>query len=151
MNNYQYAGFWIRVLASFIDGFLVLFVVGSLLTMLYGSGYWTEEPDIRGFWDAVLNYVLPLVATVWFWTRFGATPGKMALKIKILDARTGGKLSVGKALLRYLGYIVSAIPFLLGYFWIGFDKKKQGFHDKIAGTVVVRVRSLEEVTFEQAA
>jgi len=56
----------------------------------------------------------------------------------VVDARTGGPLSVSQAILRYLGYFVSTIPLCLGLLWVGFDARKQGWHDKIAGTVVVR-------------
>lgn len=68
----------------------------------------------------------------------GATPGKMLLGLKVLDAKTGNLLTIGQALLRYAGYILSSLIFCLGYIWVGFDKKKQGWHDKMAKTVVVR-------------
>jgi uncharacterized RDD family membrane protein YckC len=69
-----------------------------------------------------------------------------------VDAKTGSSLSVGQSLVRYVGYFVSAIPFCLGLIWVGFDSKKQGWHDKIAGTVVVRSkqRGTEAVRFPQA-
>ena len=82
--------------------------------------------------------VLPFVATIWFWLRFLGTPGKMLVKIKIVDANTGNKMSVGQAIGRYFAYIISSIPFGLGFIWIAFDKKKQGWHDKLAGTVVIK-------------
>jgi uncharacterized RDD family membrane protein YckC len=67
-----------------------------------------------------------------------ATPGKMAIGAKIVDATTGAAPTTPQLLLRYLGYFVSVFPACLGLVWVGFDRRKQGWHDKIAGTVVVR-------------
>jgi uncharacterized RDD family membrane protein YckC len=76
----------------------------------------------------------------------------MLLSLRVVDAKTGGSLSVGQSIARYLGYFVAGIPFGLGILWVGFDSKKQGWHDKIAGTVVVRSRQrgTEAVRFPQA-
>lgn len=138
MEDVEYAGFWIRLGAVLID----LMVMGVVLyipsTVIYGSEYWVGDQFFYGFWDLIFSYVLPLVGTIWFWLRFSGTPGKMALKLKIVDAGTGNKLTFGQAIGRYFAYILSAIPFFLGYIWVGFDKRKQGWHDKLAGTVVIR-------------
>ena len=138
MEDFKYAGFWIRLGAVLID----LMVMGVVLyipsTVIYGSEYWVGDQFFYGFWDLMFSYVLPLVGTIWFWLRFSGTPGKMALKLKIVDAGTGNKLTFGQAIGRYFAYILAAIPFFLGYIWVGFDKRKQGWHDKLAGTVVIR-------------
>jgi uncharacterized RDD family membrane protein YckC len=55
-----------------------------------------------------------------------------------VDEKTGGKPSTGQLIGRYLGYYVSILPLMLGIIWVGIDKRKQGFHDKLAGTLVVR-------------
>jgi uncharacterized RDD family membrane protein YckC len=57
--------------------------------------------------------------------------------MSIVDAETGGTVPMGRLVLRYLGYYVSIFTLCLGFLWIIFDKRKQGFHDKIAGTVVI--------------
>jgi uncharacterized RDD family membrane protein YckC len=62
----------------------------------------------------------------------------MILGIKIVDANTLGKASPGQLLIRYLGYYISMLPLCLGIFWVGWDKRKQGWHDKIAGTLVIK-------------
>ncbi|MFC6518537.1 RDD family protein [Undibacterium arcticum] len=62
----------------------------------------------------------------------------MVIGARIVDAKTGGSPSFAQHVIRYLGYFVSTIPFCLGLIWVGIDKKKQGWHDKLAGTVVVR-------------
>ncbi len=61
---------------------------------------------------------------------------------------TGGKSSTAQFIIRYLGYYVSIIPLFLGIIWVGIDKRKQGFHDKLAGTVVLRNIKPEPVEFE---
>ena len=138
MNEQEYAGFWIRTGATLIDVVIILIVTGTPLTFIYGEQYWEGEQLISGVWDVVLSYVFPFIATIWFWRRFFGTPGKMATKLKIVDAKTGNKMSIGQSIGRYFAYFVAAIPLCLGFIWIGLDKKKQGWHDKLAGTVVVK-------------
>ncbi|SPX85421.1 RDD family protein [Moraxella ovis] len=139
---YAYAGFWVRFFAQIIDGILFLLITLPVLYLIYGEAYFTTEPatgsPFYGTADVLISLVFPLVACLWFWMRKGATPGKMLLGLKVLDAKTGNLLTLGQALLRYVGYILSSLIFCLGYIWVGFDKKKQGWHDKIAKTVVVR-------------
>jgi len=81
----------------------------------------------------------------------GTTPGKIAIGARIVDARTGAKPSTGQLIGRYFGYYVSTIPLFLGLIWVAFDSRKQGWHDKLAGTVVVRDkhRGPEPVRFEK--
>jgi uncharacterized RDD family membrane protein YckC len=91
-----------------------------------------------GFWDFSLNYIFPAVFGITFWVYKSATPGKMATNLTIVDAKTGGKPSTRQFIGRYFGYFLSIIPLMLGIIWIGFDKRKQGWHDKLAGTVVIK-------------
>ena len=91
--------------------------------------------------DFLISWVLPAVAVLAFWMARQATPGKMAIAARIVDADTGNNPSTGQLLIRYLGYFVSSIPLGLGIFWVAFDSRKQGWHDKMAGTVVVRKKS----------
>ena len=92
----------------------------------------------QGVWDVLIGYVLPIVATIWFWLRYKATPGKMAYSLEVVDAATGNPLSLGQAITRYLAYIPSALVLGIGFIWVAFDPKKQGWHDKIAKTVVIK-------------
>jgi len=71
------------------------------------------------------------------WVYFSSTPGKLLLRTRIVDAQTGEPMSIGQICDRLLGYMVSSMPVLLGFFWIGFDRRKRGWHDFIAKTVVV--------------
>lgn len=138
VNQQEYAGFWIRITASIVDTVLLLIVILPILTLIYGTEYWTNDSLYNGTWDALLNYLFPAVAVILFWLYKSATPGKMLTKIRIVDAKTGGTPSKIQFFGRYIGYILSAIPLLLGYFWVAFDKRKQGWHDKLAGTVVIK-------------
>lgn len=148
MNEQEYAGFWIRTGAALIDTILILIITLPILTAIYGPDYWSGESIFLGFWDALLNYILPAIAVIVFWVYKSATPGKMATKLTIVDAKTGGKPSTGQFIGRYLGYYISMIPLFLGIIWVGIDKRKQGWHDKLAGTVVIRSNKTEPVKFE---
>jgi len=90
-----------------------------------------------------LVYLLGLVAgiayQVYFWTTSGQTPGKMVMGIKVVSAETGELLDTGGAAIRYVGYIVSGIPLYLGFLWVIWDPKHEGWHDKIAKTKVIKV------------
>lgn len=103
----------------------------------YGESYWDSE-GFAGLLDFLVTFVLPIVISIWMWIRFAATPGKMALNPKIVNAHTGENMTTGQAIIRYLGYIVSALPLGLGFLWITFDQRKRGWHDMMAGTVVIK-------------
>ena len=139
-SEVEYVGFWSRFGASLIDTLLLLMVTVPLLVSVYGWEYFnTENPAlVVGPADFIISWVLPFALTVLFWSGLQATPGKMVVSARVVDARTGGNISVAKSVGRYLGYFVSMLPFGLGFLWIAFDPKKQGWHDKMAGTVVVR-------------
>ena len=139
-SSIEYAGFWSRFLAFVIDSLIVTVVLVPLMIWIYGMGYFDVDLQLSGraggVWDWIVNLALAAIAIL-FWKFRGATPGKMAIGAKIVDARTGGVPSTGTLVLRFVAYIVSMLPFFLGFLWIAFDKRKQGFHDKIAKTVVV--------------
>ena len=149
-QNVEYAGFWVRVGAMIIDTVLIMIVLIPLLVAIYGWAYF-EAADARLFAgpaDFLLSWVAPAVAVIVFWIYRQATPGKMALSIRIVDAATGSPPSTGQCVGRYFAYFVSIFPLGLGLLWVAFDKRKQGWHDKLAGTVVIR--SKHPVTFERA-
>ncbi|HEX7250537.1 MAG TPA: RDD family protein [Burkholderiales bacterium] len=136
----EYAGFWSRFLAFLIDSLIVTVVLVPLMIAIYGLQYFDLDFQLSGqaggVWDWVVNLALA-AAAILFWRFRGATPGKMAIGARIVDARTGGAPTTGTLVLRFVAYVVSMLPFFLGFLWIAFDKRKQGFHDKIARTVVV--------------
>ena len=147
----EYAGFWIRFWAFIVDSILVAVIVEPIVASIYENSRAIPDPmsvDManlildsfrpQGGLDVLFSWVLPAVAIVLFWVYRAATPGKMLLRAKILDAETGQPPSVPQCIGRYLGYYVSIFTLFLGFLWIAFDSRKQGFHDKIAGTVVVK-------------
>jgi len=148
MNEQEYAGFWIRTWASIIDTVLILLIIWPILTGIYGVEYWQSTSFVQGTWDVLLNYILPAIAVIVFWSYKSATPGKMLTNLTIVDAKSGGKPSTGQLIGRYLGYYVSMLPLFLGIIWVGIDKRKQGWHDKLAGTVVIKSNHTEAVKFE---
>lgn len=137
----EYVGFWARVLASLIDTVvlaLLLGVIGGLLGLNLSMNL-----DARGaaYWQSIgLNELISSVLIIGFWLWKMATPGKMAISAVIVDAQTLGKPSPGQMIGRYLGYFVSIFGLMLGFVWVAFDARKQGWHDKMAGTVVIRRR-----------
>ncbi|MEP5765472.1 MAG: RDD family protein [Halieaceae bacterium] len=134
----RYVGFWARVLASLIDTVLLGLVIYPVAYAVYGDAYFEISGQlVQGPVDALLQYVLPLIVVILFWIYRSATPGKMILKAKIVDAETLGKPARWQWVVRYLGYYVSLLAFCLGFLWVGWDPRKQGFHDKMAGTVVI--------------
>lgn len=133
----QYAGFWIRLLASILDTILSSMVIIPILLMFYDIGDFLVPANL-GTTYYVISYGFPFLAFVLFWKYRAATPGKIWMDIYIVDADTLGRPSTARLVLRYLGYYVSLLPFGLGFLWVVFDPRKQGFHDKIANTVVIK-------------
>jgi len=156
----RYAGFWIRFVAFIVDSLIVSVVIGPIAAALY------EKPDAMatiaalqsvdqlpdavmlllelvrpaGVGDFLLNVVLPAGAVIAFWMYRSATPGKMVTRTTIADAATGATPTKRQCVVRYFGYFVSMLGFGFGFLWVAFDRRKQGWHDKLAGTVVIRLR-----------
>ncbi|KAF3996864.1 RDD family protein [Glaciimonas immobilis] len=137
----EYVGFWARVWASLIDTVLLMIVVFAISFAIYGRMEMAEGVTFTGFKNILIAYVLPAAIVIVFWTAKHATPGKMVIGATIVDAATGAPPSMKQHIIRYVGYYVSAFVFCIGFIWVGIDKRKQGWHDKIAGTVVVRKRN----------
>ena len=124
----NYAGFWRRFAASIIDG-IILGAITGILMAIFGA-------QQTASW---LGSVIGIIYVIGFWTWRGQTPGKMAVGVKIIKT-DGSPIGIGRAVLRYIGYLVSTIIIFIGYLMIAWDSKKQGLHDKIAGTYVIKTR-----------
>lgn len=146
----EYVGFWARAWASLIDTALMMIVILPILFAIYGRVQMASGVTFTGASNILISYVLPAVVVIIFWSARNATPGKMVIGASIVDAKTGQPPSFKQHVIRYLGYYLSTIFFFLGFIWVGFDKRKQGWHDKLAGTVVVRKKNkgTEPVNFE---
>ena len=172
-RDFVYAGFWIRAWATIIDYFLISIIIMPILLATYGTNEYLAvygmhrnpfytSPLMSDAWrigewvfavgplDFLLSWVMPAFVVIIFWMYRQATPGKMAIRARIVDAETGKKPTTGQYIGRYFAYIPSILFFGIGIFWVGFDRRKQGWHDKLAGTVVVRERNIgaEEVKFK---
>lgn len=149
----RYAGFWRRFAASLIDTLMLIPLLAIVFYFIHGPADFTDPMSFntRGpsNW---LGELISMAVVIFFWVRFLGTPGKLLLDCRVVDAKTGKPLSAARAVLRYIGYYVSMLPLMLGFLWIIWDKRKQGFHDKIAGSVVViydeASRTLEDITAE---
>ena len=136
----EYVGFWPRVGATVVDAIIIWVITLPVLTMIYGAAYWHDTKLIHGPAEVIVSWIFPIVATVWLWVATGQTPGKMVIGARVVDAETGERLNAGQALGRYLSYFLSMLGLFVGYLWVGLDPKKQGWHDHLAGTVVIRKR-----------
>ncbi len=142
------AGFWVRLLAYIIDS-IVLAVAGGILSFATGlgvgigaiiTGSMDESTEmITGIFGLIINITLSLIYYVAFVGARGQTPGKMALGLKIIRT-SGEEMTYGRAFLRWIGYWASFLTIGIGFLMIAFSREKQGLHDKIAGTYVVRLK-----------
>ncbi|HAI68321.1 MAG TPA: RDD family protein [Gammaproteobacteria bacterium] len=133
----KYVGFWARTLATLIDTVILLLITLPPLIGIYGMVYLESDALVQGPAHFLISYVFPAITIIMFWKYKQATPGKMAISAIIVDANTGEKPSIKQLLGRYFAYIISMLPLGLGCIWVAFDKRKQGWHDKLAGTVVI--------------
>jgi uncharacterized RDD family membrane protein YckC len=152
MTVYKYAGFWRRLVAYIIDSTIVCFIFMILFTIaalafFFGAISSNSKDFIADLTDPTRFF--PIIISIWifyffinvaYFTYFhgatGRTPGKMLLGLQVVSA-DGTPVSFGIAFLRSVGYLISSAIFNLGFIWVGFDERKQGWHDKIADTVVI--------------
>jgi uncharacterized RDD family membrane protein YckC len=133
-----YAGFWVRVAALMVDG-LVLAVLSIALApgafaFVQTGPNWYE----LNHGSSAVGALIGLVYFIGFWAWRGQTPGMIAFTLRVVRAEDGGHVDVIRSLLRYVGLIISFAVILIGVIWVAFDGRKQGWHDKLGGTVVVR-------------
>jgi uncharacterized RDD family membrane protein YckC len=134
----NYAGFWLRLTAAAIDLFLLWCSVILVLTVAGLMRHSLLERRLEGPLSLALFCVLPACLVIACWQLFNATPGKMLIGARIVDATTGQAPGWLRYAGRYAAYLVSIVPAGLGLFSIGVDRQKRGWHDKLAGTVVIR-------------
>ncbi|HEY1161904.1 MAG TPA: RDD family protein [Candidatus Dormibacteraeota bacterium] len=135
----SYGGFWIRVVAYIIDA-IILGIIGGILSVPLGVSYSDmsslSSPAART--SNGIDLVLSLVYFVGLWTYMGGSIGQRIFGMRVVDATTGQPVGLGKAVIRWLGLLLSFFVCGIGVIWVAFDARKQGWMDKIAGTVVVR-------------
>jgi uncharacterized RDD family membrane protein YckC len=159
----EYVDFWPRVLASVID-FILLFIVMSFIGMLVGIlvGILLALSYLQPLFDNPIPemeqlilmkliaylvvylacFIVSVIVSFFYylilWSKKQATIGKMAIHAIIIDAKTGGKPTTGQFIGRYFALILSALPLGAGFIWVAFDEQKRGWHDILAGTLVVK-------------
>jgi len=150
MTIYKFAGFWRRLIAFMIDNTIVT-IIFSVFCIIAATAYvfgaissnsdaWIVDltDPTSSFMSCLLYFVIMFVYFTYFHGATGHTPGKMLLGLQVVSA-DGAPISFGTAFLRTVGYFISSLLFTFpfGFIWAAFDKRKQGWHDKIAGTVVI--------------
>ncbi|MEA2084376.1 MAG: RDD family protein [Thermodesulfobacteriota bacterium] len=138
-----YGGFWTRFGAKIIDG-IIIGVIQGILNFGVGivagiSSTPTSPEDMTAFFMVfyIVNIGVAVAYTTWFLGKYAATPGKMALGLKVITA-DGGKVSYLKAFGRYFAEIVSGIILCIGYIMAAFDDEKRALHDRMCNTRVVK-------------
>jgi uncharacterized RDD family membrane protein YckC len=149
MMEHRYGGFWRRWVALLIDKF-ILYIMYSILIVvelrIFPPSPYARHPDIQAgiggnmtgrylFSHCLISMIISMAYFTYFHGAIGQTPGKILLKLQVVGT-TGKRLTYGIAFLRWIGSIISSLPLFLGFLWVAFDSRKQGWHDKIAGTVV---------------
>ena len=142
-----YGGFWIRVGAYLIDG-IILFIAQSIIFAVFGISIFGASTLAPGSEDALATgagLMANLISIVMGWLYFSvlesgawqATLGKKALGLVVTDT-SGSRISFGRATGRYFGKILSSLILLIGFIMVAFTERKQGLHDMIASTLVVK-------------
>ena len=133
----EYASFWRRIGAHIIDSF-ILNIVATVLLIPVAGALGMGEPSLPALLGMLVVSLLPLVYWIVFWTRTGATPGKSALGIRVVSSG-GDPVTGGQSVVRCIGYFFSSLVFCLGYLAMLWDDEKRCWHDRMAGTRVIRV------------
>ena len=137
----DYAGFWIRLAAFVIDAF-VLGIVNSVIFIPLGI-FMPTSPDnpmvVLSIMPIMmlLQYAIPAVYDTWFVGKYGATPGKMACKLKVV-VEDSNRVSYLRAFGRHFAKWLSAMILCIGYIMAAFDDQRRTLHDRICETRVVR-------------
>ena len=150
-GHHHFAGFWSRAAARIID----LLIIIAAFNLIYlvdrlgaDAGLWTGMELGEGNWTGagismanvlrgLFFLTFPVFYYVYLHAMYGQTFGKMAMKIKVVN-EDETPLDYRKSFLRWLGYFLCDLTFYIGYLWAAFDPRKQGLHDKVCKTVVVR-------------
>jgi uncharacterized RDD family membrane protein YckC len=137
----EYAGFWIRVGAWFID-YIIMAIASAIiyvpLTFMGVSSF--DKPAALAIIQLIsmfLNFIIPAVYESWFVGKFAATPGKMACKLKVVMSE-GDRVSFARAIGRHFAKYISGLILGIGYIMAGFDEQKRALHDRICDTRVIK-------------
>ena len=142
----RYASFGARTLAVVIDILVILAFFALIIWLLFSGSILEILTNPLAVLSSSASYraidVTIAVVAIVMWIRYGGTPGKVVLQLKIVDADSLQHLTLKQAVIRYLGYIPSTLAFGLGFLWMLQDPKGQCWHDKLANSVVVHKASI---------
>ncbi len=148
----SFAGFWIRFIARFVDGLILgipltillfIFLAISGVALSATSSDQNAQNATAGVASGVflLFYVIALVGIagyqIYFWGTSGQTIAMRMFHLRVVDANTGAPIGIGRAVLRWLMSLVNSWACYIGWIWVAFDARKQGWHDKVANSVVL--------------
>jgi uncharacterized RDD family membrane protein YckC len=140
--TFTYAGFWIRFVAALLD-WVILFVAGMVVQLPFARMLQSRSIEVELMALGAVYLIDMAIGATYeglFVSRYGATPGKMALDLKVVRP-DGGPISLGRAVGRYFAKIVSGIVLAIGYIMAGFDSQKRALHDMMCDTRVIKVPS----------
>ena len=123
-----FGGFWIRLVAYYVDAILVEIIVTALVLAFI--------PSIAGV--LLVSMIVMPAYFIGFWATTGQTIGMMPFRLRVVRNSDGGRIGFGGAVLRLVGFSIATLPLYLGLIWVAFDARKRGWHDRIAGSVVIR-------------
>jgi len=137
----EYAGFWIRVGAWFID-YIIMAIASAIIyvPLMFMGVFSFDEPAafaIIQLISTILNFIIPAVYESWFVGKYAATPGKMACKLKVVMSE-GDQVSFARAIGRHFAKYISGLILGIGYIMAGFDEQKRALHDRICDTRVIK-------------
>ena len=136
----QYAGFWIRFGAKIVDWLIISafsFIIFIPLGIFMATRISSTSSGLTMVLIQIMNYAIPATYVTFFLGKFGATPGKMACKLKVVTA-DNERVSYLRALGRYFAEILSSLILLIGYIMAAFDDERRTLHDRICDTRVIR-------------
>lgn len=141
-HHIQYAGFFRRAFAFWLDALVISIFSTGIIMLLFGLDYVQHVQSLASLktidWRIIaIEHLLPAIWAIGFWFVWQATPAKLLLDCQIVDATTAHRAGIGQLIIRYLGYILSLLPLGLGFLWIIVDKRNQGWHDKLSNTLVI--------------
>jgi uncharacterized RDD family membrane protein YckC len=151
-----YGGFWLRFVAVLIDGIILAIPIGILEVVVFGAmglsmarlGPDPTPEDVFAIMGplfgmiglvSIISIALGVAYETFFVVKYGATPGKMALGLKVVRP-DGSMLTAGRAAGRYFGKMLSGMIMYIGYIMAGFDDQKRSLHDRICDTRVIKAR-----------
>ncbi len=157
LHNVRYAGFTVRLIASLIDTVVLAVPIGIVIYLL-SDGQWMnfeqytqmiqmalrgdiavlqQRPQVQMQWEIVFELIM-LTVVIIFWKRWaGATPGKKMLGIEVVSFDGAPELTNKQMITRSIGYIVSILPLMIGFFMVAFREDKRALHDLLADTAVI--------------